>query len=246
MDITTLVGMLAIAGLVYAGVWTGELPSTFLNWHGLLIVLGGTAGAMLLNTPVKLIFDALGSLWLLLTGGRYHANSRVVAAVVALAEQVQARGASALQEADAAVAGGYLNRAAQAASEYNKADLVEDILHNEIHQTYDQQNEVVNVFRTMAVIAPMFGLLGTLLGIVQVLKQIADPEQVGPAMGIAVTTAFYGIALANIVCLPVAGKLRIRYYQEMRAKTIVVDGIVMMMRGTVPLVIERKLRSYLS
>lgn len=245
MDITTIVGILSVAGIVALGVVSGELPSTFLNWHGLFIVLGGTSAAMLVNTPFNYILDAVGALGILVRSERYQAGPAVISAVVGLAEQVQARGTAALQEADPGAAGGYLSRAALAAVEYNNADLVEEILQNEINQHFDQQNEVINVYRTMGVISPMFGLLGTLLGIVQVLKSIANPEQVGPAMAIAVTTAFYGIALANVFCLPVAGKLRIRYYQEMRAKAIIVEGIVMMMRGAVPLVIERKLQSYL-
>ena len=93
-------------------------------------------------------------------------------------------------------------------------------------------------------LAPMFGLLGTLIGIVSVLRDLANPASVGASMAVAMTTAFYGISLANIFCVPVAGKLRSRNIEELQAKTMVAEGIVMMLRGTVPLVIERKLRSY--
>jgi chemotaxis protein MotA len=131
------------------------------------------------------------------------------------------------------------------AVEYNDPELVKSILEGEINTSFDRHNEVINVFRTAAILAPMFGLLGTLIGIVSVLKQISNPETVGGAMAVAMTTAFYGISLANMFCVPVAGKLRIRNLEELRAKSMVADGVVMMMRGTIPLVIERKLQAYL-
>lgn len=245
MDITTFLGIAALGGIIGAGVYSGDLPSSFLNWHGLLIVLGGTASAMLVNTPLHHLVGSFGSLWVLVRGQRFSSGPETIAAVVTLAEQVQARGISALQDADPAAAGGYLGQAAQAAIEYNNPELVEQILESEIRFAYSNHNEIVNVYRTASVLAPMFGLLGTLLGIVQVLKHIASPEQVGPAMAIAITTAFYGIALSNMICVPIAGKLRIRYMEEMRTKTLIAEGIVMMLRGTVPLVIQRKLQAYL-
>jgi chemotaxis protein MotA len=244
MDMTTLVGFGAVVAIAWLAMLGGGVPAAFLNWHGVVIVIGGVGSAMLINTPMRYILQAIGSMRLVIGGGRYQNMRATISAVVALAEQVQARGTSAFQDADASAAGGFLNHAAQAAIEYNNADLVDQILTNEIDQAFDHQNEVVNVFRTMGVLAPMFGLVGTLVGIVEVLRQIANPEQVGTAMAVALTTAFYGILLANIFCVPVAGKLRIRFWEELQAKTIIKEGVVMMMRGTVPLIIERKLQSY--
>lgn len=244
MDLTTMLGFGSIIGLAWLGLQSGGMPAVFFNLHGVMIVGGGVFASMLINTPLNYLLDAFRALGTLVSGGRYQNRAAIVASVVALAEQVQARGTSAFQEADSAVAGGYLTRAAQAAVEYNNADLVQQILETESEQAFDYQNEVINVFRTMGVLAPMFGLVGTLVGIVEVLRQIANPEEVGTAMAVALTTAFYGIVLANVFCVPIAGKLRIRYWQEFQAKTIVIEGVVMMMRGTVPLVIERKLLSY--
>lgn len=244
MDITTAVGIGAMAGMVALGVASGQLPAFFLNWHGLAIVLGGTACAMLINTPMTDARAAFAALAVFFRGSRYQSNERIVAAIVELAERVHGRGVSALQEVDADAVGGYLVRAAGVAVEYNNPDLVWQILETEINTSYDRNNEAENVYRTMGILAPMFGLLGTLIGIVSVLREISNPEKVGSSMAIAMTTAFYGIALANTVCVPVAGKLRSRNIEELRARTMAAEGVVMMLRGTVPLVIERKLRSY--
>jgi len=244
MDFTTVLGFGAMAGLIVMGVISGQLPAFFLNWHGLGIVFGGTACAMLVNTPMADIRGAFGVLGVLLRGVPYPDKDQIATAVTAVAEQVHSRGISALQGVDARAVGGYLSIAASTAIEYNNPDLVWQILETEINTAYDRNNELGNIYRTAGLLAPMFGLLGTLIGIVSVLRDLANPASVGASMAVAMTTAFYGISLANIFCVPVAGKLRSRNIEELQAKTMVAEGIVMMLRGTVPLVIERKLRSY--
>ncbi|MBI3288242.1 MAG: MotA/TolQ/ExbB proton channel family protein [Elusimicrobia bacterium] len=243
MDLTTVLGAFGLTALLVVGVKTGQLPPLFLNWHGIAIVFGGTAAAMLLNTPTEYITRAVASLGLLLRGNPYPNTDKIVTAVVALAEKVRTRGAAAFNETDPRAVGGYLQRAAVAAAEHNNVEVVQQMLVDEINAAYDLNNETINVFRTASVLAPMFGLLGTLIGIVSVLKQISNPESVGAAMAVAMTTAFYGISVANVICVPIAGKLRIRNDQELKARSMVVEGVVMMMRGTVPIVIERKLKA---
>ena len=91
----------------------------------------------------------------------------------------------------------------------------------------------------------MFGLLGTLIGIIGVLSDISNAERVGPAMAVAITSAFYGIFLANMVCVPVAGKIRSRIWMEVRMKAMILDGVLEIMKGSIPIVVERRLQSYM-
>lgn len=244
MDITTVLGVLSMASIIVLGIATGELPAVLLNGHGLLIVISGTAAAMLINTPLAYFRDGFAALWEILRGEPYSAPQETITSIVALSENFQARGISALADADPTAMGGYVARAAQLAREYNNPDIVEQVLDNEIKVRFDHQAEVANMFRTMGVLAPMFGLVGTLIGIISVLKNISNPEDVGASMATAVTSALYGIVIANLFCVPVAGKLRARSWDEIKAKSMVADGIVMIMRGKVPLQIERKLRTY--
>ena len=242
MDLTSLFGVVAMAALLFAGVKSGQIPDYFLNWHAVIIVFGGTGAAIVLNTPWDELKRAIGQLARLWRAPDLDTN-RAVRAIVDLSEQVRARGLTALREADKKAAGGYLARAASTAADYNNPDLVRQILEDEINAAYDQDGESINVYRTAGVLSPMFGLLGTLIGIVAVLKEISNPEAVGKAMSIAMTTAFYGIGLANIVCVPVAGKLRSRTVSELRVRGLVSEGIVMILKGTVPAVVERRLQA---
>ena len=170
---------------------------------------------------------------------------KLIPVLVGLAEQTRLRGFSALKEADPKLAGGFLNRAATAALEYNDTNFVRQVLEQEINQNADDMNEVTNVYRTMGVMSPMFGLLGTLIGIVEVLKDLANPESVRPAMAVAITSAFYGILFANVVCVPISGKMRAKVWLEVRMKSMILEGILEIMKGSVPLVVERRLQSFL-
>ncbi|MBI5244566.1 MAG: MotA/TolQ/ExbB proton channel family protein [Elusimicrobia bacterium] len=244
MDITTLSGIVGVLAMVLIGGFTGELSAVFLNAHGIVIVFGGTAVAMLINTPLRYVRETLLALAELFRGDRFSDPGELIPVLVRLSEQVQAHGLGALRGIDERAAGGFLGQAATTAMEYNNPDFVRRVLETEVNNRVDRANEVINVVRTMGVVAPMFGLLGTLIGIVRVMAVLTDPVKVAPAMAVAITTAFYGIALANLVAVPMAGKMRFRLWEEIKVRAMVIEGVIGMMQGTVPLVLERRLQAF--
>jgi chemotaxis protein MotA len=244
MDMSTIAGVGGALALIVVGIATGEVSAVFFNAHGIVIVFGGTFVAMLINTPLQYVRASVRATFSLFRPDPYGSPEKIIPDIVRLAEQVQGQGLSALRAVDGKAAGGFLQEAATTALEYNNPEFVKKVLENQVNNSVDRTNEVINVVRTAGVLSPMFGLLGTLIGIVQVLKVISDPEKVGPSMAVAITTAFYGIAFANIVCIPVAGKMRMRLWEEIKVKAMVVEGIHGMMTGMVPLVLERRLQSF--
>ncbi len=245
MDITTIVGVVGAAGLVLAGFAGEQISASLINIHGVVVVLGGTVVATLINTPLKFVTRAVLELGWIFRENDEASPEKVIPVIVNLAEQSRIRGLAALKEADPLVAKGFLNRAATAALEYNDYNFVRQVLEQEINQRVDDLSEVTNVYRTMGVMAPMFGLLGTLIGIIGVLKDLANPETVGPAMAVAITSAFYGIFFANMVCVPIAGKMRAKVWMEVRLKSMILEGVLEIMKGSMPLVVERRLQAYL-
>lgn len=245
MDLTTILGVAGFAALVFFGVVMNQLSSSLINMHGVFFVIGGTTVAMFLNTPMLFLVKAAGEIKRLFSERELANPQIIIPVIVALAEQCRMRGLSAMKEVDPGIAGGFLNRAATAALEYNDAKFVQQVLEQEINQEADFVNEVANVYRSMGVLAPMFGLLGTLIGIIGVLKELSNPENVGPAMGVAITSAFYGILFSNMVCVPIAGKMRSRIWMEVRIKSMILDGVLEIMKGSIPMVVERRLQSYL-
>ncbi len=243
MDLSSLLGITGAFVLLAFGIISGEVGSVCLNWHGLLVVVGGTSVSMLINTPIKYLRDSAKEITKLLRRHRFDDPEGMIPELIRLAEQVQRDGMTALRNVPDHLAGGFVAAAATTALEYNNPDFVRKVLEDEVNNEVDRANEVINVIRTAGVISPMFGLIGTLIGIVQVLQQIADPSKVGPAMAIAITSAFYGIVLANIVFIPIAGKMRVRLWEKVKVKAMVIEGVTGMMKGTVPLVLERRLQS---
>lgn len=243
MDLSSLLGVMGAVALLSFGIISGEIGGVFLNFHGLLVVVGGTTVAMLINTPMRYLRDTVKDVLKLLRRHPFEDPEGMIPELIRLAEQVQRNGMTALRDIPDRLAGGFLAAAATTALEYNNPEFVRKVLEDEVNNEVDRANEVINVIRTAGVLSPMFGLIGTLIGIVQVLQQIADPEKVGPAMAIAITSAFYGIVLANIVFVPIAGKMRVRLWEQVKVKAMVIEGISGIMKGTVPLVLERRLQS---
>ncbi|MBI5745052.1 MAG: MotA/TolQ/ExbB proton channel family protein [Elusimicrobia bacterium] len=237
--------MVAFIAFIAYGVMSGQISASLVNTHAVFVVLGGSLVSLFLNTPFKYLVKALTELRRLMLKDEADDMQRAVPVMTGLAEQCRSRGLAALKDADAQFAGGFLARASAAALEYNDYNFVKQVLEQEINQAADETNEIANVYRTMGVLSPMFGLLGTLIGIIGVLKQLSDPEQVGSAMAVAISSAFFGIFLANMVCVPVAGKIRARIWLQVRLKSMILDGILEIMKGSIPMVVERRLQSYL-
>ncbi len=245
MDFSTILGIVAFIALVGVGVSTGQITSSLLNIHGVFVVLGGGLVAMLINTPFKYLVKAVTEIYSLMFSDDTMEIHRAIPVLVSLTEQCRSTGISALKNADPGLAGGFLARVSAAALEYNDSNFVKQVIEQEINQAADEMNEIANVYRTFGLLSPMFGLLGTLMGIISVLKQLSDPESVGPAMGVAITSAFYGILIANIICVPVAGKIRSRIWLQVKLKSMILDGVLEIMKGSIPMVVERRLQSYL-
>ena len=122
---------------------------------------------------------------------------------------------------------------------------IQDILEREIDFLEDRHKLGSEIFTTMGTFAPALGLIGTLIGLVQMLQSMNDPSSIGPSMAVALLTTFYGALLANIVCLPIAGKLKNRSSSEVMMKELMTEGIISIAKGDNPRIIEQKLNAYL-
>jgi chemotaxis protein MotA len=125
-------------------------------------------------------------------------------------------------------------------------DMVRENLLKEITFIRKRHFQVSNVIRSMGTYSPIFGLLATLLGVVQVLKSISDPKSLGSSMAIAVTGTFYGIASANFIFLPVANKLDGYTDAELLVKEVMIEGILAIQAGEMPLLVGKRLRAFLA
>jgi chemotaxis protein MotA len=168
----------------------------------------------------------------------------LIPALTALAEQAKLTSpAAALQSADLTLADGLYGTAVRIAQQnLQEPEIVRSLLIRNVHAVRQEDNEIVNVFRVASIMSPMFGLDRHLdrdhRG---ASRNITSPESVGVAMGTAITSAFYGITFANLVCVPVAGKLRGLMLREVESKSIIAEGVADIVKGEMPLVVEQRL-----
>ncbi|NNE07350.1 MAG: motility protein A, partial [Gemmatimonadetes bacterium] len=122
---------------------------------------------------------------------------------------------------------------------------IESILSMEMEMLEERHKRGQEMFRQLAKYAPAFGMMGTLIGLIQMLKNVNDPSAIGPGMAVALLTTFYGTLVANLICLPLSGKLEKLSQNEQIAKSLVLEGIKAIQMGDSPKLVEKKLRSFL-
>jgi chemotaxis protein MotA len=243
MELTSVIGLAAAIGSLVFGLYHAGVQQVFLNLHGVVIVLGGTVSAVIFHCQWTHIKAATVGLGRIFKPSPFRDPQVLIPVLTGLAEKARQRGAvMALREAPTDLAGGFMGQAVNIAlRNIQNPDMVKSLLDRSIQTARIRNNEVVNVFRAASVLSPMFGLLGTLIGIIQVLRNITSPESVGSAMGTAITSAFYGIGFANLICVPAAGKLRLYAMDEYVAKTLIAEGIHQVVKEELPLQVEQKL-----
>ncbi|MFA6091546.1 MAG: MotA/TolQ/ExbB proton channel family protein [Elusimicrobiota bacterium] len=247
MDYYTLTGLFFGAVVLIVGARHGGALSAFVNPHGLYIVIGGTICATMVNCSGREIRGVLRSLKSAFLSPAHGEPEVIIPLMVDLCRQARRGGQRALLEGVRQSSGGeFLSRAAETCVTLGEQSLARTALEREINQMRLRHREVGNVFRTMGLLAPMFGLLGTLIGIISVLRNLTDAMQTGPAMAVAISSAFYGILTANLFCVPIANKLRMRSIQEGLAQEVIMVGILsIVFSQRVPAALEAELTGYL-
>ncbi len=245
MDMMTIVGFLLGAGVVAWGAFSAGVADKLLNAHGLVIVLGGTLAATVLNTSLKRFVSGVKSLGEIFASPRTPSIDEAVRMLVNMAGTAQKQGGiMALNNIDAAFAGGFLKRAVSVAMISAESRETRNILEEEIRRRRLDVQENSNFYRTMGVLSPMFGLIGTLFGIIQTLGNISDPTMIGRSMAVAITSALFGIGFSNMFCVPVANKIRLRAMEETLVLQLILEGVIDIMGGKTPHLIEMHLRGY--
>ena len=125
------------------------------------------------------------------------------------------------------------------------ADVVRSMLTKDLQMTLKRHSDGQDIFKAIGDVGPAMGMIGTLIGLVQMLSNMDDPKQIGPAMAVALLTTLYGAILANMVALPIADKLAVRSREENNSKSLIIDALLGIQAGQNPRVIENMLQTYL-
>lgn len=241
MDIATLLGILAGFSLVIGAILLGEAVAVFLNIKGLMIVLGGTLSVICINYPIHEVYQSIVAAIKIFTSRKSKANE-VVNTMVQIADISRRDGLLALEKIDTDNA--ILKKACQLIADNAEPEMIQDSLRIEISAMKQRHNISQEVFRKMAAYSPSFGLIGTLIGLVQMLTNLDDPSKVGPGMAVALLTTFYGALLSSLIFQPVAGKLKSRTQEEALHLEIIFEGAKCILENNNPRFVYEKLSSF--
>jgi chemotaxis protein MotA len=245
MDIATFMGLLVAGGLVISSILLGGPGAWFLNFPSLMIVVGGTMGATLINYPLKDVVSVLRVTQNAFLHRSQPATS-MIPMIVELARQVRREGILSLENALNRIEYPFLRNALEMAIDGMEAEAIENVLSTEVLYLEERHRLGAEIFSTMGTFAPAVGMLGTIIGLVQMLMQMEDPSGIGAPMAVALLTTFYGTLLANLLFLPISGKLKVRSRQEMLAKQMVIEGVISIQAGDNYRIVEQKMKAFLS
>lgn len=217
----------------------------FINIPALMITAGGTIAATLINYPLGDIVRVVGVVKNAFLS-KMVSPERTITRLVAFAEKARREGLLALEKELKEVNDPFLKGGLELAIDGLDPDLVTSMLNMELNFLTERHRRGQGMFRAMGKFAPAFGMLGTLIGLIQMLRSIEDPSSIGPGMAVALITTFYGTLIANLICLPLAGKLENISEHEVMVKNLVIEGIRSIQSGDSPRVVERKLKSFLA
>lgn len=244
LDRATLFGIIAAFGLVFLAIFLGGGSVTFFDFKSVLIVAGGTIGATLINFPLDDFARTLAVLRNAFFPDNHSARHRIKK-ILELAERVRAEGILHLQEASYGERDPFFKKCMSLVADSIRPRDIRHILDIEISFLTDRHRRGAQLFQTMGNVAPAMGLLGTVIGLIQMLRNIDSASSIGPAMAVALVTTFYGALLSYVIFLPLAGKLRARSEEEMLVKELTVEGMIGIARGLNPRILEEYLLSYL-
>lgn len=244
MDIATLIGLIFGLAVIGIAIATGGEIGLFINLPGILIVLGGTLAATLIKFRLVDMISAfaLG----LRTAFREIASdpNTMYKEVLEMAAAARKSGVLALQ--DFKIDNALLRLGIRLVVDGHSAENVRHILDQEINQMLIRQEKGETMFRGIGDSAPAFGMIGTLVGLVQMLANLSDPGNIGPAMAVALLTTFYGALTANLIAIPIADKLAAKTTQDRIVNDLVFESVMLIHQRQGPQVIAETLAAFLS
>lgn len=243
MDLATLIGLLGSFGIVVAAMVLGGSALVFFNVPSLLIVIAGSLMVVLMKFSLG---QFLGAIKVAMKAFIFKLDKleEMIPGIVELADVARKGGLLALEGKE--VDNKFLQDGIKLLVDGHDGEVVQDVMGKDLKQAIERHSWGARVFTALGDVAPAMGMIGTLVGLVQMLSNMDDPKSIGPAMAVALLTTLYGAMLANMVALPIADKLNLRKTEEGRLKSMCIDALMGIQAGQNPRVIESMLKAYLA
>ena len=245
MDLASLIGVVSGVGFILATILMGSGIGLFINMPSVMIVVGGTVAATMVAFPLKEMLMLIG-LTLKVFMFKIEKPENLVQQLVDLSNRARKGGLLSIEGDIANTKDQFLAKALQMTVDGVKTSDIASIMQKQITLIQKEHKTGWSIFRAMGAYAPAFGMVGTLIGLVQMLANLDDPSTIGPKMAVAMITTFYGAILANLFFIPMADKLKIRSEEEITNMALLFEGVISIREGEHPRLMEDKLNVYLA
>lgn len=252
MDFTTIIGIIMSVVLIGYGIMAGVGPKqleNFWDFNSVLIVVGGTIAAVVSSYPVKTLKQIPKHFKIMMNGKKYN-PIEFIDTLVEFAQIARKNGLLALEEKANEQTDPFFKQSIMLIVDATDPDKVREMLNNDLDYLSERHEEAVGLYEKASAVAPAFGMIGTLIGLINMLKGLdlggGDASSLGQGMSVALITTFYGCLLAHVLFSPIAKKLKIRNDEEYLCKQIIIEGVLSIQSGENPKFLKEKLISYLS
>jgi len=243
MDLATFIGIVTGVVLIVVSIMLNGDISAFFDPASIMIVVGGTLAATMVKYTMK---DVLGVMGVLRNAFRSQDNiqSEIVAKFVELAKITRKDGILAVDRELSKIEDPFMRDGLMMAVDGNEPDTIRNIMETELNYLQGRHRKGSAIFSAMGEYSPAFGMLGTLIGLINMLRALDDPSNIGAGMAVALVTTFYGSVLANLVFLPLSGKLKNKSEEEVTQKELIIEGVLAIQQGEHPRNINRRLLNF--
>ncbi len=246
MDIATIIGLILGFGLILASIAMGGSGlEPFIDAPSMMIVFGGSIAASLINFPLKNVLGSFGVVmkcFLL----KIPEPKTMIKEFKELAQLARKDGLLALEQKTGDIEDDFMKRGIESLIGGTPVDQLRDTLETELSCIDDRHAMGKKFVDAMGAAAPAFGMIGTLIGLVQMLQSLDDPSKIGGGMAVALLTTLYGAVVANVICIPLSGKLEARAKEETAVRELIITGIIAIGGGATPRAVEEQLATFIA
>ncbi|ETI58316.1 flagellar motor protein PomA [Marinomonas profundimaris] len=243
MDIATLIGLVGSFAVIIAAIFVGGSAGMFIDTASTLIVLVGSTFVILMTYPLSQFLGA-GKIAAKAFMFKSVPLDTLIDEIYGLADEARKGGLLSLEGKE--VSHPFLSKGIQMLVDGHDGTVVKNLLSKDMNQSYYRHTNGAKVFKALGDVGPAMGMIGTLVGLVQMLANMSDPKAIGPAMAVALLTTLYGAMLANMVCLPISAKLGIRADEELICQKLILDALLAIQSGQNPRILDGALKTYIA
>ena len=246
MDKGTIVGSILAAGAILLGLMLeGGKIGQILQPTAALIVFGGTLGAIMVQFPFKVVMNAFSSLVIIFFDSKNDPHG-IIQEIVTMAHKASKEGIVSLDKDLDLMSDPFLKRSVMLAVDGTEPAELRKIMELEMEKQGEYEDDIPRVFESAGGFSPTIGIIGAILGLIQVMQHLDNIDEVGRGIAVAFVATVYGVGAANLFLLPSAGKLKIRIREGQIIHEMMLEGVISILEGMNPRMIETKLLSFLS